>query len=102
LRAVPATGRLEIDHDYYSIDDREVPLMSNFLPYLFLLACPLMMVFMMRGMNHGVGGHSGMAAAGDSHDPAAHWDARDDRLTELEREVSDLRAECARLRTESR
>jgi hypothetical protein len=75
--------------------------MSNFLPYLFLLACPLMMVFMMRGMNHGASGHSGMAA-GDSHDPAARWDARDDRLSELEREVSDLRAECARLRTGSR
>ena len=76
--------------------------MSNFLPYLFLLACPLMMVFMMRGMNHGASGHSGMAAAGDSHDPAAQGDERDDRLTELEREVSDLRAECARLRSESR
>ena len=28
-----------------------------FLPYLIFLACPLMMVFMMRGMGHGSGGH---------------------------------------------
>lgn len=76
--------------------------MSNILPYLFLLICPLMMMFMMRGMNHGAGGHSGMGSEADTTNPAHRWDARDDRLAELEREVSDLRAECARLRTESR
>jgi hypothetical protein len=34
------------------------------LPYLFLLACPLMMVFMMRGM----GGHSGHGGQSCQHD----------------------------------
>lgn len=76
--------------------------MSNVLPYLFLLICPLMMVFMMRGMNRGAGGHRGMGSAADTMNPAHRWDARDERLAELEREVSDLRAESARLRTESR
>jgi len=31
--------------------------MSAILPFVLLLACPLMMVFMMRGM-HGRGGHT--------------------------------------------
>lgn len=37
-----------------------VPLASLLFP-LILLACPLMMIFMMRGMNHdgGQGGHGG-------------------------------------------
>ncbi|QYG94226.1 DUF2933 domain-containing protein [Iamia sp. SCSIO 61187] len=29
---------------------------GSFLPFLILLVCPLMMIFMMRGMDHG-GGH---------------------------------------------
>lgn len=62
--------------------------MENWLPLLILLACPLMMVFMMRGMSHGRGG-------GHSQDhqmnPAAD-DERDVRLAELEREVATLRA----------
>lgn len=75
--------------------------MSNLLPYLFLLICPLMMLFMMRGMNHGAGGHQTMGSADVPTDQAHRWDARDDRMAELEQEVSDLRAECARLRSES-
>jgi hypothetical protein len=31
---------------------------GNLLPFLILLACPLMMVFMMRGMDHGGAGHN--------------------------------------------
>ena len=41
---------------------------GNLLPFLILLACPLMMVFMMRGMNHGGGGHGG----DDSQSHASH------------------------------
>ncbi|MDA8435806.1 MAG: DUF2933 domain-containing protein [Actinomycetales bacterium] len=62
--------------------------MSNLLPYLFLLACPLMTVFMMRGMNHAASGHGGMGSVNDTTNPAHRWDARDDRLAELEREVT--------------
>jgi len=32
--------------------------LAGFLPVLLVLACPLMMVFMMRGMRGGGGGHS--------------------------------------------
>jgi hypothetical protein len=61
--------------------------MEKLLPLLFLLACPLMMIFMMRGM-HGGGGrtrHDGHPA-----DPAVRID-RDQRIAELEQEVADLR-----------
>ena len=41
-----------------------------FAPYgLLLLVCPLMMFFMMRGMNNGDGGH-------DDHDHASHTGGR--------------------------
>ena len=56
--------------------------MTRYLPLLFLLGCPLMMIFMMRG---GHGGH------GASHDMGAEGDSRDERIATLEREVSRLR-----------
>ena len=48
---------------------------------LVVLICPLMMIFMMRGMH---GGHGDSAA----HDPSA-----DDRIAELEQQVRELRGE---------
>lgn len=50
-----------------------VPL-ASFLPFLILLACPLMMVFMMRGMDHG-GGHAGCHGGHGSHE-ADHRDGQ--------------------------
>lgn len=61
--------------------------MEKLLPLLFLLACPLMMIFMMKGM-HGGGGHAGHE--GHPADPAGQAD-RDRRLAELEQEVANLR-----------
>ena len=59
--------------------------MSQLFFLLLILACPLMMVFMMRGM-HG-GGHDA------EHTPTVvDTTARDVRITELEREVATLRA----------
>jgi hypothetical protein len=52
--------------------------LSTAIPYAFLLACPLMMVFMMRGMDHGSMGHGSMGhgapakgAPADGHQHAA-------------------------------
>ncbi len=78
----------------------------SLLPLLLILACPLMMIFMMRGMS---GGHDRRPAStpGDRStvDPAkasvAKTDPRDARLAELEREVARLRA-AETHRTESR
>lgn len=76
--------------------------MSNYLFLLLLLACPLMMVFMMRGMHGGNDAHAGHTMGQHPSDPSTRWDARDDRLAELEREVSQLRAERDRHGTDPR
>lgn len=51
---------------------------------LFVLICPLMMIFMMRGMH---GGHGD--SAGSHH-------SSDDRIAELEQQVRELRDEHER------
>ena len=57
---------------------------------LFVLACPLMMIFMMRGMGGGGGhgGHMGAPPENKGHDTTAE---RDRRIAELERENAALR-----------
>ncbi len=70
--------------------------MGNYLPLLFILACPLMMIFMMRGMH---GGHDmGASDQEPSHDEESnrnHRDAvrADQRIVDLERQVAQLRAQ---------
>lgn len=51
--------------------------LATAIPYAFLLACPLMMVFMMRGMDHGSMGHGSMGhgAPRDGTDAGGHKDA---------------------------
>lgn len=60
-----------------------VPL-AALLPFAVLLACPLMMFFMMRGMG-GMGGMSGMGSQEDhtghgcEHDPTRHLEPSERR-----------------------
>ena len=61
--------------------------MRQFLPLLILLACPLMMIFMMRG------GHGHGTAHEDHHTPAGSRRTRAQHLDDLEREIAALRAE---------
>ncbi len=76
--------------------------MGNYLPLLLILACPLMMVFMMRGMHggHDVGTedkeprHDGQATPVDLH--------ADQRILDLERQVAELRAERDRAESAAR
>ena len=81
--------------------------MRNLLPFLFLLVCPVMMIFMMRGM-HG-GGH-GSSKAGHDMDmgQAGHemhtgqagttpdLQAPDERIAALEHVLAQLRSLQAR------
>ena len=67
--------------------------MSQYLFFLLILACPLMMIFMMRGGHgHGAhGGHMGSTAGGGAarseHDDCEH----DDRsIDELKRQRADI------------
>ena len=56
--------------------------------FLILLACPLMMMFMMRGMHDG--GHGEQPTEPGSAPGGRVLDK--DRLADLEREVAELRA----------
>lgn len=59
--------------------------MSQLFFFLAILACPLMMVFMMRGMGSGGMTHDMSSRANDDR-------AKDRRLAELEHEVAELRS----------
>lgn len=69
--------------------------MWNYLPWLLLLVCPVMMIFMMRGMR-GRGGHDqGVGYRESPQDKPASRDDADagQRIVDLERQVAELRAE---------
>ena len=82
--------------------------MSSLLPLVFILACPLMMIFMMRGMGHG--SHSGHGAVRASDDEATLNGANEgsnatelralrneleDRLEELDARIDELERDNA-------
>ena len=71
--------------------------MANYLFLLLVLACPLMMVFMMRGMHGGhgdkaEGGHA-HGHAGGCHDSRASLGELRERRDELDREIAEQEAE---------
>jgi hypothetical protein len=67
--------------------------MGDYLPLLLILACPLMMIFMMRGM------HGGHDMGAEDKDPRHEGHASpvdlpaEQRIIDLERQVAELRAE---------
>lgn len=63
--------------------------MTAYLPWLFLLACPLMMLFMMRGM--GGGSKKAPDEAKTALHPARPVGDQQVRIAQLEREVAELR-----------
>jgi hypothetical protein len=69
------------------------------LPFAIIaLACPLMMIFMMRGMHGGhgeQGGHVGHGAPDAAGQPDAPDDATAARLQAMEEQVTALRRELA-------
>ena len=69
--------------------------MRSLLPFILLLACPVMMIFMMRGM-HG-GRQQSTEARHDTHPSryeagTANGQESEARIAQLEREVAQLRA----------
>ena len=70
--------------------------MNQLLYLLVVLACPLMMIFMMRGMH---GGHGRSEHEQRSASTVVDTTARDARIGELEREVARLRDERAACET---
>jgi DUF2933 family protein len=52
------------------------------VPIVFALACPLMMIFMMRGHGHGAHGHGAHGHAGHSRKSLEELKAERDELNE--------------------
>jgi Protein of unknown function (DUF2933) len=70
--------------------------MGNYLFLLLILACPLMMIWMMRGMHGGHGGHARRHAAGrgDGHsDSNASLEELRRQREQLDREIEEREAE---------
>lgn len=72
--------------------------MANYLFLLLLVACPLMMVFMMHGMHGGRSGDAGDGHGGMRHDDVTDsggGDSLDDlrrRREQLDREIEEREA----------
>ncbi|MBA2323519.1 MAG: DUF2933 domain-containing protein [Pseudonocardiales bacterium] len=75
---------------------------SNYLYLLLVLACPLMMIFMMRGMHGGPDmGAEDKRPLNDAQAVQVDLNA-DHRIMELERQVAQLRAERDRIESAAR
>jgi hypothetical protein len=72
----------------------------TYWPWLFLVACPLMMMFMMRGMGRGEGSirrdgrDTRLPGQGSARPPAARPLTADEqtRIAELEQDLAQLRS----------
>ena len=73
--------------------------MSQYLPLLFLLACPLMMIFMMGGMHSRHGSSGSTTASGPASNQAADQ-VTQNRVAELEHQVQSLRDQLTTQATE--
>lgn len=70
--------------------------MWQYLPVLFLLACPLLMIFMMRGMGGGMN-HGSMKHDSDTQPYDAPVADASQRIAALEAEVAELRSQPSRV-----
>lgn len=68
------------------------------LPFLLILACPLMMIFMMKGMNHG-GHEKHVDHDASEHQPPSSSPSREDLHALRERLAVELGQLDARLET---
>lgn len=69
--------------------------MKEILPFLLILVCPLMMLFMMRGMHGGGHDHAGQKRPEDEMSAAELRGLRDEidqRLQALDERVRDVEA----------
>jgi TolA-binding protein len=67
--------------------------MRSLLPFVFILICPLMMLFMMRGM-HGQGAHP---AEKGTTDPQSIGGSGDDQIAELREQRDQLETRVGEL-----
>jgi hypothetical protein len=71
--------------------------MGNYVYLLLILGCPLMMIFMMRGMHGGHGGNAeGCPSHGHTMNSGPGHDATDNSLEELRRDRERLDREIER------
>ncbi len=74
----------------------EITWIYTFLPWLALLACPLLMFWMMRGMGHGGG------CGSQRPTNSTHADAGADSRDETADVIAQLKARLARLEAQQR
>lgn len=82
--------------------------LSTYLPFLLILACPLMMIFMLGSMDHGSDAHEvhknvrgvSLDEMGQSHDEQI-WALRNE-LTRMAWRQESLRQELERLETDKK
>ena len=65
--------------------------MSTVLLFLLILACPLMMIFMMRGRGHGGHGGHDQTAGANSQSDGEHGHVHDEHCRHDDESLDDLK-----------